>query len=76
MPVQEISLETSRPASQVALPTVDPDIPADYHLLDDRITTIEGFSAFGIDARDLCLVLNVVLPQITQGARPPEIQRS
>lgn len=62
MPTQVIALETSRPGSQVALLAVDPAISADYQLLDDRIRAIEGFSAFCIDARDLCLVLNVVLP--------------
>lgn len=60
--VQTIALETSRPACQVALPAVDPSRLKDYHLLDDIIRAIEGFSAFGIDARDLCLVPNVVLP--------------
>ncbi|XP_050877425.1 uncharacterized protein LOC127081187 [Lathyrus oleraceus] len=58
-----IALETSRLASQVAPPVADLDRPADYQLLDDRIRSIEGFSAFGIDARDHCLVPNVVLPQ-------------
>ncbi|XP_050878086.1 uncharacterized protein LOC127081901 [Lathyrus oleraceus] len=58
-----IAPETSRPASQVAPPAVDPARPADYQLLDDRIRDIEGFSYFGIDARDLCLVPNVALPQ-------------
>ncbi|XP_050918887.1 uncharacterized protein LOC127136366 [Lathyrus oleraceus] len=62
MPTQ-IAPETSRPASQVAPPTADPAKPADYQLLDDRIRAIEGFSVFGINARDLCLVPNVVLPQ-------------
>ncbi|XP_050876893.1 uncharacterized protein LOC127080623 [Lathyrus oleraceus] len=58
-----ISPEASRPASQVAPPAVDPARPADYHLFDDRVRAIEGFSSFGIDARDLCVVSNVVLPQ-------------
>lgn len=58
-----IAPEASRPASQVTPPAVDPARPADYQLLDDRIRAIEGFSSFGIDARDLYLVPNVVLPQ-------------
>ncbi|XP_050897037.1 uncharacterized protein LOC127103839 [Lathyrus oleraceus] len=58
-----IAPEASRPASQVASPVVDPAKPADYQLSDGRIRVIEGFSSFGIDARDLCLVPNVVLPQ-------------
>ncbi|XP_050908999.1 uncharacterized protein LOC127122752 [Lathyrus oleraceus] len=33
-----------------------------YRLLDERIRAIEGFSAYGMDAKDLCLVPNVVLP--------------
>lgn len=49
--------------TQVALPAVDLARPTDYQLLDDRIRAIEGFSAFDIDARDLCLVPNVVLTQ-------------
>lgn len=62
-PAQEITLETSWLASQVDTPAANLAWLADYHLLDDIIMTIEGFSAFGIDARDLCLVPNVVLPQ-------------
>ncbi|XP_050893030.1 uncharacterized protein LOC127098462 [Lathyrus oleraceus] len=58
-----IAHEASRSASQVAPPVVDPTKLADYQLLDDRIRAIGGFSSFGIDARDLCLVPNVVLPQ-------------
>lgn len=50
-------------ANQVAPPAADPARHADYQLLDDKIRTIEGFSAFGLDTRDLCLVLNIVLPQ-------------
>ncbi|XP_050897032.1 uncharacterized protein LOC127103832 [Lathyrus oleraceus] len=58
-----ITPEASRSASQVAPPTVDLAKPEDYQLLDDRIRAIKGFSSFGIDARDLCLVPNVVFPQ-------------
>lgn len=58
-----IALETSRPASHVALSAVDLARPVDYQLLDDRIRATEGFSSFGIDARDLFLAPNVVLPQ-------------
>lgn len=61
--VQAIAPETSRPFSEVALPAVDLDRPADYQLLDDKIRVIKGFSAYGIDARDLFLVPNMVLPQ-------------
>ncbi|XP_050908919.1 uncharacterized protein LOC127122662 [Lathyrus oleraceus] len=50
-------------ASQIVISNVILDRPADYHMLDDKIRAIEGFSAFGMDARDLCLVPNVVLPQ-------------
>lgn len=35
---------------------------ADCQLLDERIRAIEGFSAYSIDAKDLCLVPNLVLP--------------
>lgn len=58
-----IAPEASRLASQVAPLAIDPARPVDYQLLDDIIRVIEGFSSFGIDARDLCLVPNVVLPQ-------------
>ncbi|XP_050909293.1 uncharacterized protein LOC127123077 [Lathyrus oleraceus] len=58
-----IAPKSPRPASQVAPPAVDPARPADYQLLDDIIRVINGFSSFGIDARDLYLVPNVVLPQ-------------
>lgn len=61
--VQAIAPDTSQLASQVAIPTVCPARPDDYQLLDDRIRVIEGFLTFGIDARDLCLPSNVVLPQ-------------
>lgn len=54
--------ETSWPAGRDAFPAVDPARPMDYQLLGDRIRVIEGFSAFGIDAKDLCLVPNMVLP--------------
>ncbi|MCI54462.1 hypothetical protein A2U01_0075712, partial [Trifolium medium] len=33
-----------------------------YKVLEERLKAIEGFSAFGIDALDLCLVPNVVVP--------------
>lgn len=35
---------------------------ADYQLLDERIRVLEWFSTYGMDAKELCLVLNVVLP--------------
>ncbi|XP_050916556.1 uncharacterized protein LOC127131684 [Lathyrus oleraceus] len=63
MPVQAIAPENSRPASQVTLPAVNSARPTYYQLLNDRIRAIKGFSAFGIDARDMCLVPNVVLPK-------------
>lgn len=37
--------------------------PVKYQLLEERILAIEGFSALGLNARELCLVSNVVLPQ-------------
>ncbi|XP_050919740.1 uncharacterized protein LOC127137311 [Lathyrus oleraceus] len=37
-------------------------LKANYRLLDERIRAIEGFSGYGIDAKDLSLVPNVVLP--------------
>lgn len=35
----------------------------DYQFLDECIRAIEGFSAYGMDAKELCLMPNVVLPQ-------------
>ncbi|XP_050897298.1 uncharacterized protein LOC127104136 [Lathyrus oleraceus] len=63
VPADAIAPKTSQLATQVALSVVDPTRPANYQLLDDIIRAIEGLSAIGIDARDLCLVSNVVLPQ-------------
>ncbi|XP_050889547.1 uncharacterized protein LOC127094816 [Lathyrus oleraceus] len=62
-PIQAIAQDTSQPASQVIIPAANPAWSADYQMLDDKIRAIKGFSAFGINARDLCLVPNVVLPQ-------------
>lgn len=36
--------------------------PVDYQLLDERIRAIGKFSYYGVDAKELCLVPNVVLP--------------
>lgn len=62
-PVQAMAQDASRPASQVVIPTTNPAQPTDYQLLDDKIRAIEGFSTFGVEAQDLCLIPNVVLPQ-------------
>lgn len=51
-----------RPSNQGILGTSQ-NKPADYQLLDERIIAIEGFSAYGMDTKNLCLVANVVLPQ-------------
>lgn len=59
---QEIAPETSRSASQVAIPIANLARPTYYQSLDDKIRVIEGFFVFGINAQDLCLVPNVVLP--------------
>lgn len=34
-----------------------------FQLLEERIRDIEGFLTYGMDAKDLCLVPNVVLPR-------------
>lgn len=62
MLVQAFSQDTTQPTSQFVIPTASPARPVDYQLLDDKIRFIEGFSAFGMDAKDLCLVPNMVLP--------------
>ncbi|XP_050897112.1 uncharacterized protein LOC127103924 [Lathyrus oleraceus] len=43
-------------------PTNQNVVGSDYQLLDERIRAIEGFSAYNMDAKDLCLVPNVVVP--------------
>lgn len=61
--VQVMAQDTSRPSSQVTIPAANPTRSADYQMLDDRIRDIKGFLAFGMDARYLWLVSNVVLLQ-------------
>lgn len=63
MHVQAYSQDVPRPTSQGVIPNDSPARPTNYQLLDDRVMAIEVFSTFGMDARDLCLVPNVVLPQ-------------
>lgn len=64
VPVLAYTQNVTRPTSQVVIvPNVSPARPTNYQLLDDMIKAIEGFSTFGREARDLCLVPNVVLPQ-------------
>ncbi|XP_050895784.1 uncharacterized protein LOC127102458 [Lathyrus oleraceus] len=52
---QAYAQDVSRPISQVIVPNASPARPTDYQMLEDRIKAIEGFSAFDMDARDLCL---------------------
>lgn len=33
-----------------------------YHMLDERLKVLEGCDAFGLDALDMCLVSDVVIP--------------
>lgn len=63
MHIQAYAQDVYRPASQVVVLNASLVRPTDYQLLDDRVGAIKGFSAFSMDARDLCLVPNVVLPQ-------------
>lgn len=44
-------------------PNVNTHKLVDHKLLDQRIRAIRGFSAYGMDVKELCLVPNVVLPQ-------------
>ncbi|XP_050896091.1 uncharacterized protein LOC127102802 [Lathyrus oleraceus] len=48
-------------ANQIAF-SLDQNRQAYYRLLDERIKAIEGFSTYGMYAKNLCLVPNVVLP--------------
>ncbi|XP_050897315.1 uncharacterized protein LOC127104154 [Lathyrus oleraceus] len=48
-------------ANQIAFGS-DHNRQAEFRLLDEKIRAIEGFSAYGINAKDLCLVPNMVLP--------------
>ncbi|MCI72550.1 gag-protease polyprotein, partial [Trifolium medium] len=33
-----------------------------YRALEERLKAVEGFSAYGVDALDICLVPDVVIP--------------
>lgn len=61
-PTQVVHQTYPRPTSQGIL-GASPARRTDYQLLNERIRAIKGFSAFGMDAKDLCLVRNVMLPQ-------------
>ncbi|MCI42481.1 hypothetical protein A2U01_0063718, partial [Trifolium medium] len=58
-----VQLVQSVPIS--ATPTVDhaeDEAAQKYKTLEERLKAIEGFSAFGFDALDMCLVPDVVVP--------------
>src|SRR3954463_14256573 len=49
------------------IPTVERAQPVErsaekYQILEERIRAIEGFSAYGMDAEEICLVPNIVVP--------------
>lgn len=45
------------------VPGTNQSRPSKYQLLEERTCAIKGFSSLGLNARGLCLVPNVVLPQ-------------
>lgn len=45
------------------VPKINPPRPNESQLLEDRIRAKEGFFALGLNAKELCLVPNVVLSQ-------------
>lgn len=62
LPAQNVAQPPQRVATQ-RVPGFNHPMPAEYQLLEERIYVIEGFSAHGLNAKELCLVPNVVLPQ-------------
>ena len=62
MPVQNVVQPPPRVATQ-RVPGINPPRPVEYQLLEEKIRDIEGFSALHLNARELCLVPNVELPQ-------------
>lgn len=63
MLVQAYAQDVPRLDSQGVVLNANLDRPMDYQLLDDKIRDIEGFSTFGMDAKDMSLVPSVVIPQ-------------
>lgn len=45
------------------LPEINRPRHVEYQLLEEQICVIKGFSSIGLNARELCLMPNVVLPQ-------------
>ncbi|KAI5399938.1 hypothetical protein KIW84_065037 [Lathyrus oleraceus] len=62
MPDQNVVQPPPRVATQ-RVPGINQPRPAEYQLLKEQIRAIEGFSILGLNARELCLSLNVFLPQ-------------
>lgn len=59
-PTQNVAQPPPRVAPQ-RVPSFNHPRPVEYQLLEERICAIEGFSAHGLNARELCLVPNVML---------------
>ncbi|GAU40821.1 hypothetical protein TSUD_398050, partial [Trifolium subterraneum] len=58
-----VQLVQSVPTSAtLAVDHVEDEAAQKYKALEERLKAIEGFSAFGIDALDMCLVPDVVVP--------------
>lgn len=48
--------------SNQRVPGINQSRPAEYQLLEETIRAIDAFSILDLNARELCLVPNVVLP--------------
>ncbi|XP_050889620.1 uncharacterized protein LOC127094899 [Lathyrus oleraceus] len=70
---QEASQGVQLPSHQVK-PQLSNDIVvgSEYRLLDEKIRDIKGFSAYGMDAKDLCLVPHVVFPPMFKAPDLPK----
>ncbi|MCI59123.1 gag-protease polyprotein, partial [Trifolium medium] len=58
-----VQLVQSVPTSATpAVNHVEDEAAQKYEALEERLKAIEGFSAFGLDTLDMCLVPDVVMP--------------
>lgn len=62
LPAQNVAQPPPRVATQ-RVPKFNQPRPTKYQLLEYMIHAIEGFSANGLNAKELCLVSNIMLPQ-------------
>ncbi|MCI38468.1 hypothetical protein A2U01_0059696, partial [Trifolium medium] len=58
------TIQNRQTSSQAVPVNAHPDVESVqmYRALEERLKVVEGFSAYGIDALDMCLVSDVVIP--------------